>query len=349
MKKATLVVSISYQKNNIFDMNNPVNGRDNHMYIMKELKDLLFSNDINLCTQDINKIEESDYVFYNDIPAIFPVRRHGQKIFLIAMESIAVLSNNFNLNLYNYFDKIFTFNDDIIDEKKIIKINYSFNLKAFDYINFKDKTGFICMVCGNKYSNYKYELYSERLYLINYFEKKSKFQFSLYGTNWDQSYKLVFYKIIKSLHKYRFTFYFFKLIDLFINIFKLQKVFKIKYSNYKGMLSPKIPKLRYYKFNICYENTSNINGYITEKIFDCFLSGCVPVYLGAPNITKYIPSNTFIDRRNFNSNDDLLNYLLSINSKDYDKFQENIKYFLESDNSLNFSTKFVANKIFNHI
>lgn len=38
--------------------------------------------------------------------------------------------------------------------------------------------------------------------------------------------------------------------------------------------------LRQYKFNICPENTVAA-GYVTEKLFQSFLSGCVPIYCGA--------------------------------------------------------------------
>lgn len=56
-----------------------------------------------------------------------------------------------------------------------------------------------------------------------------------------------------------------------------------------------------YKFAICYENIKNQNGYITEKIFDCFFAGCVPIYWGAKNVTKHIPKECFIDMRDFSS------------------------------------------------
>jgi len=48
-----------------------------------------------------------------------------------------------------------------------------------------------------------------------------------------------------------------------------------------------------YKFIICFEN-SRTPGYVTEKIFNVFLSGSVAVYDGAPNITDYIVPGSFI-------------------------------------------------------
>ena len=48
-----------------------------------------------------------------------------------------------------------------------------------------------------------------------------------------------------------------------------------------------------YKFIICFEN-SKTDGYITEKIFNVFLSGSIPIYDGAPNISDYINKESFI-------------------------------------------------------
>ena len=37
--------------------------------------------------------------------------------------------------------------------------------------------------------------------------------------------------------------------------------------------------LRKFRFNICPENASS-KGYITEKILDAFVGGCIPIYWG---------------------------------------------------------------------
>ena len=52
-----------------------------------------------------------------------------------------------------------------------------------------------------------------------------------------------------------------------------------------------------YKFIICFEN-SKTDGYVTEKIFNVFLSGSIPIYDGAPNITDYIVPGSFIQYDN---------------------------------------------------
>jgi hypothetical protein len=51
-----------------------------------------------------------------------------------------------------------------------------------------------------------------------------------------------------------------------------------------------------YKFIICYEN-SYADGYITEKIFNCFFAKTIPIYKGSEKITNYINKNSFINGR----------------------------------------------------
>lgn len=48
-----------------------------------------------------------------------------------------------------------------------------------------------------------------------------------------------------------------------------------------------------YKFVICFEN-SKTDGYVTEKIFNVYLSGAIPIYDGAPNIGDYIHLNSVL-------------------------------------------------------
>lgn len=102
------------------------------------------------------------------------------------------------------------------------------------------------------------------------------------------------------------------------------------YRCYKGQSSGKLATLSQYKYCLCYENGA-ANGYITEKIFDCFFAGCVPIYLGAPNITSYIPATTFIDGRSFASYEALHDHLLRIDEKAYQQYLQCSEEFLHSE------------------
>jgi hypothetical protein len=56
-----------------------------------------------------------------------------------------------------------------------------------------------------------------------------------------------------------------------------------------------------YKFILCFEN-SFCDGYITEKIFNCFYANTIPLYKGAPNVLDYININSFINFNNCDNN-----------------------------------------------
>ncbi len=58
----------------------------------------------------------------------------------------------------------------------------------------------------------------------------------------------------------------------------------------------KTPILRNSRFTLCYENYS-MPGYVTEKAIHALVAGSIPVYLGAPDIEFYLPSDLFIDAR----------------------------------------------------
>ena len=94
-----------------------------------------------------------------------------------------------------------------------------------------------------------------------------------------------------------------------------------------------------YKYSLCFENQLDSSGYITEKIFDCLFTGCVPIYLGATNIDDYIPQESFIDMRNFTSFAELKAYLHSIDEPAFNKLQSAGQDFIRSDKFFNWSPR----------
>lgn len=51
----------------------------------------------------------------------------------------------------------------------------------------------------------------------------------------------------------------------------------------------KVEEMKQYTYNLCPENSVR-SGYITEKIVDCILAGCVPIYEGG-DLESYTPFN----------------------------------------------------------
>ena len=100
-----------------------------------------------------------------------------------------------------------------------------------------------------------------------------------------------------------------------------------------------------YKFALCFENAKNIDGYITEKIFDCFFAGTIPIYWGASNINQSIPENCFIERTKFKTHEDLYRFLKNLTDEDILEYQKNIELFLKSEAIIPFSEHFFAKNI----
>ena len=63
----------------------------------------------------------------------------------------------------------------------------------------------------------------------------------------------------------------------------------------------KIEWLKSYKFNICFENGS-YPGYLTEKLFDAFMAGCVPIYWGDTSLRCKKNDNVAQTTPNFTAN-----------------------------------------------
>ncbi len=70
----------------------------------------------------------------------------------------------------------------------------------------------------------------------------------------------------------------------------------------------KLATISRYRFCLAFEN-SIAPDYVTEKLFDGFLAGTVPVYLGAPNVAAFAPDHSYIDAADFKSPADLAAHL----------------------------------------
>jgi hypothetical protein len=118
---------------------------------------------------------------------------------------------------------------------------------------------------------------------------------------------------------------------------------------YLGPVADKIKTFSQYRFAFCYENTASAMGYITEKIFDAFRAGCVPVYLGPPNVNELIPDDCFIDRRQFSSHEQLYVRLKSMEGAEFLAYQERIYEYLKSPQARQFTPAHFADVLLNHM
>jgi hypothetical protein len=98
---------------------------------------------------------------------------------------------------------------------------------------------------------------------------------------------------------------------------------------YRGTVDDKLATLTRYKFTLAIENT-RFRGYISEKLFDCFLAGTIPVYDGAPDVSSYVPSGAFVDARAFRGYRELERFLRSVSASTATRYTEAAKEFLAS-------------------
>ena len=329
MKKATFLVSSFYLNNRPFNISDEIANRDNCLYGFYLLKKEFEEKDYDLSTQDINLPSESQFIIYNELPKIKEISMDKNN-YLLTLESKIIKPDNWNLKNHKYFKKIFTWDDNLVDNKKYFKINYSYKIPTDLNFSLSKKTKLCTMIIGHKLVSHPLELYTERIKAIRWFEQNHPEDFDLYGIGWDKYY---FKGMLSRLNRFD----------------ALRKLLKPKYPSYRGAVNSKREVLQKYKFAICYENAKDVPGYITEKIFDCFFAGCVPIYCGAPNITDHIPANTFIDRRNFKNYEELYKYLKNIPGREYMGYLDAIKDYVQGERIYSFSAECFAKKITNEI
>lgn len=101
-------------------------------------------------------------------------------------------------------------------------------------------------------------------------------------------------------------------------------------SIYKGVCKSKFEVLQNYEFCLCFENMV-MDGYITEKIFDCLYAGTIPLYMGAHDISEYIPTDVFVDCRKFSSWTEMWHEVSSMPSAQLNQMREAGRAYLQSD------------------
>ena len=285
--------------------------------------------DIKYCShKDVNARTEPQVVIHYDLSKNYKKlilnKWPNSKHILCLQECEVIKPSNWDIKSHEIFDKVITWHSDFITSEKYAHV---FTIQGFNgdkdlpiKAGWLHKEKLVTIICANNISNHPKELYSEKLKCIKWFEKHHQDEFDLfgYGGNLLPSGGNLIVKIIK-------------------NIPFLSKKLSKKYTVYKGSVTSKRPVLEKYKFNICFENAKNIPGYITEKIFDSFISGTIPVYLGAPNVSEFIPENCFIDMAKFDSYESLYNFMISMSKEDYIDYQVRIQGFLESANGKKFS------------
>lgn len=87
------------------------------------------------------------------------------------------------------------------------------------------------------------------------------------------------------------------------------------FNNWGEPIKDKLAFIKNYRFNLAFENSQS-PGYITEKLVEPLLAGCVPIYWGAPDIAKEFNPDCMINISNFSSFREAIEYILAVDADD---------------------------------
>lgn len=106
-------------------------------------------------------------------------------------------------------------------------------------------------------------------------------------------------------------------------------------SIYQGTCASKYEVLSRYRFSLCFENMT-MQGYLTEKLFDCLYAGTVPIYLGAPDISDLVPFDAYIDCRQFASWEEMWDTVSKMPESQIQAIREAGRDFLRSEKGVQY-------------
>jgi len=273
----------------------------------------------------------------------FSILHDGQQIgnipspkYLIATENPHICPLNRNEQYLSTFDSVFTWNQDLLHLPNVSHLLIPNQIEIKQTPPFKERPIFACLINANK-AFPKFidnDLYKERIHVIRWYERNAPEYFSLYGLGWSKP-EPAFTSSEKMIRRLKRI---------------ASQIFGYKpFPSYVGEIEDKGTVYQKAKFAYCYENVANLPDYISEKIFDCLINGCVPVYWGSDTIEEHIPSSCFINRRNFKSTSEVHQFLLTIDDAQYQKYQDNIQKFLASPKAMEFDTTRYTSTIVNKV
>lgn len=312
-------------------------ARDNVSEPFRYLRDRLLALGFDLVTADDHPVRDAAAIWFWDVPElprrrrrlIDPLRDRVRKprrdllgecldrgiehrLALFIGEPPVVNPANWEERRWAPFPTVFTWADDIVDGSRFIKYVAPVPSRhpAVPDTPFGERR-LLANISANKRSEHPAELYSARRAMIRTCERVIPGQFALFGRGWSDD--------------------------------------PDRYPSYEGMPQHKWDVYPRFRFGLSYENMVGERGYVTEKIIDCIRGGAVPVYLGAPNITDYVDADAFVDRRDFDSDADLVQYLATVSESDHTTMRSAGRRFLGSDRFARFLPEHFANTVISRL
>lgn len=179
-----------------------------------------------------------------------------------------------------------------------------YDVKSSYWVN-EDRVNRIVVINGNHIPrSFSQQLYGKRIEVIARLAKLGVVD--LFGRGWDQWWS----------HRSMWPPYW--------------RNYKTLMSVYRGTCESKYEVLSRYRFSLCFENMA-MNGYVTEKLFDCLYAGTIPLYLGASNIEQLVPSKAYIDCRYFDTWEEMAKHVMAMSDIEIERMRLAGRDFIRSD------------------
>lgn len=310
----------------VFLSGHPRYQEDRSTCFLRVLKERLSGRGVSLIhCDDVSPDEAWGYLFINHNPRYvkkLKKKKFSGRLFLIVFESELIQPDNWLRQTWEQYDVVFSWgrHGESLRTKKGGAFVPFFWPNPFSLaqqpLPFKDRKKLCVLMAANKWKRRPKELYTERFRAIFWFMENHPEDFDLYGYSWNISPGKKIVEYIRNAFR----------------VLRRKQTRPIDVSPvYRGTAAIKKEVLMHYRFCLCYENAEQIPGYITEKIFDCFIAGVVPVYLGWADAWRFLPKETYIDKRDFPTYDALYDHLIAMTEVEYNGYLKRIGCFLASE------------------
>lgn len=316
------VFAEGHSKNSLFQEADPIH-RFNPTFTNRLLREEFRRKGVEINTADVNVNRLVDFEIHFD-GRFLPTSRMPR--YLVALENPFINPLNADAEYLAGFRRVFTWDPRFFSLSNVKEISYGIQFVIPEWPSFEERRIFSCLINANKRfkADLPNDLYVERVAVIRWYERNAPRDFELHGLGWNKPrheprvlgrMKRRTQRLATQLFGYR------------------------PFPSWKGEVADKSSVFLRAKFAYCYENIYGLTGYVTEKIFDALMNGCVPVYWGADDIDRKVPADCFIDRRKFLDTAAVHTHLLSMSAKEYAKKQRMIQNFLASESALKFSSQ----------
>ena len=332
MMRYASVIYRDYAENSLFT---PGAGENNGEFYLPyaKLRERFHAAGIELNTPDVNTGRAVEFELHINCRRQDP----SVRAYVYLYENPLIRPLNRDRSALARYVKWFAWDGELLDDPRAVSLLYPNRFEVGPWNGPEKRPLFCVLVASNKALTVvdPRDQYQARVRILDWYERHAPTDFHLYGRGWERPAALPgrWGRVRNQLRK---------ILGRFLAT-------KSPYATWRGPVDDKIELLTRARFCLAHENCRDLAGYVTEKLFDCFRAGCVPVYVGPKEIAELVPAGCFIDGRAYETPAALNAHLRTIDDAAYRGYQERIRAYLRSDQAHPFSQDHFAEVIVREI